>query len=108
MTLGDPYLFRPSRERLWQVLAQSVIADAACLDLLRANIERSQAHGRLQSTPLLEWRRRIERAKGSGIELAALVAWMQVPNHDSKPLESCSPFPRSLTDEDLEALGEST
>ncbi len=108
MTLSDPHLFRPSRERLWQALAKRVIADPACLDLPLANIERWLAHGRLQAAPLLEWKRRIEKAKGSELEFAELVAWMQAPNHDSEPLKSCSPFPGLLSDAELEALMEAT
>lgn len=106
MTLSDPHLFRPSRERLWQALAQRVKMDPACLELPLANIERWLAQGRLQAAPLLEWRRRIEGAKCSGAELAALVAWMQAPNHDSEPLKSCSPFPGLLSESEWEALKE--
>lgn len=104
MILQDPHLFRPSRERLWQALAQRVKADPACLELPLANIERWLGQGRLQKGPLLEWRKRLEAARHSKLELVALTDWMAAPNHDSEPLKSCSPFPGLLSDTELETL----
>lgn len=104
MILEDPHLFRPSRERLWRALAERVRRDPACLELPLENIERWMAHGRLQAAPLLEWRRRLEGAQRSEVELAALVDWMDTPNHDSEPLKSCSPFPGLLSEAELAAL----
>jgi hypothetical protein len=102
--LEDPHLFRPSRERLWQALARRVRRDPSCLELPLANIERWLLRGRLQAAPLLEWRRRLEGARRSEAELAALTDWMEAPNHDSEPLKSCSPFPGLLSEAEWEAL----
>lgn len=104
MILQDPHLFRPSRERLWQALAQRVKADPRCLELPLANTERWLGQGRLQAAPLLEWRRRLEGAKRSMPELMALTEWMAAPNHDSEPLKSCSPFVGLLSETKMEAL----
>ncbi len=106
MILRDPHLYRPSRERLWQALAQRVKADPACLELPLANIERWLGQGRLQAAPLLEWRRRLVVAQHSQAELLALTDWMASPNHYSEPLKSCSPFPGLLKESELEALND--
>jgi hypothetical protein len=102
--LEDPHLCRPSRERLWQELAERVRRDPSSLDLPLANIERWLAQGRLQAAPLLEWRKRLEGARRSEMELAALTGWMEEPNHDSEPLKSCSPFPGLLSEAEWEML----
>ncbi len=104
MTLTDPHLFRPCRMRLWQALARRVKSDPASLEIPLANIERWLTQGRLQAAPLLEWRKRLEGARSSVTELAALTSWMEEPNHDSEPLKSCSPFPGLLSDAELESL----
>lgn len=108
MILEDPHLFRPCRERLWRTLAERVKSDPACLALPLANIDRWLARGRLQAAPLLEWRKRLEAARRSEEELAALLDWMEAPNHDSEPLKSCSPFPGLLSESEWEALKEAS
>ena len=100
----DPHLFRPDRRRLWNALADRVEADPACLAIPLANIERWLARGRIQTAPLLEWRRRLHEAQAITEALAALIAWMRADNHDAEPLKSCSPFPGVLSEAEMQVL----
>jgi hypothetical protein len=104
MDLSDPHLFRPDPHRLWNALADRVEAAPHSLALPLGNIERWLAHGRLQATPLLEWRKRLEQARAVPEAFAALIEWMRADNFDSEPLKSCSPFPGLLSEMEWLAL----
>jgi len=104
MELSDPHLFRPDRSRLWNAFADRIEADPARLSLPLDNIERWLNLGRIQASPLLEWRRRLLLAQAEPESLASLIQWMRADNHDSEPLKSCSPFPGLLTQKEVLAL----
>ncbi|MEI6605357.1 MAG: hypothetical protein WCP35_08615 [Verrucomicrobiota bacterium] len=55
-------------------------------------IERWLAKGRLQASPLREWKRRILLAQRSPVAFDMLMSYLEAENDDSEPIKSCSPF----------------
>jgi hypothetical protein len=104
VSLQDPHLFRPDRSRLWNQIAHKLESSRESIDLPLANIERWLKQGRLHTSPLLDWRNRLTKARVSDEAFDSLLAFLRADNCDAEPLKSCSPFVGLLSQAELDEL----
>lgn len=88
----DYHLYRSDVASHWCQIAEWVQHDPRALDLALGNIQRWLARGRLHPDPLLEWQRRITRARESADGMNQFLEFLRADNADSETLKSCSPF----------------
>jgi hypothetical protein len=90
--MSDPHFQREDRGDRWRRIADEVERRPESLEVALENLDRWERWGRVHPGPLKEWRRRILAAQQSKDEMRKLIRFLEMPNHDSEPLKSCSPF----------------